>query len=99
MELQDIHVDVQWLLGAVGTLVVLLATLLIKWIKSGFDRNEKEHIDLRKTFQSGIHRIEGRLNHLIMYHQGVPPYHDTEGDEEDWERERETRTRNADDTQ
>ena len=82
----DILTDL--LIGAVALLVAAVAWLVRSWISTGFNRNDREHGELReeiKFTRDTVHEtrehlagVKGRLDHVIHHHENMPPYEEVE---------------------
>jgi hypothetical protein len=78
---EEIAVPLEYVLTAFGTITVLLIGLLLRWIRNGFVRNESEHEKMWAKMSRGFYSVEHRIDHIIRYHGGIPPYPKDEDDE------------------
>lgn len=72
--IENITVPFMWIITGICILLVILGKMLLSWIKAGFRRNDDEHKHMWRAISRGFDRLQGRLDHLIIYHKEVPDY-------------------------
>lgn len=66
-----------FLIGLSGTMVLAFAALFWWILRDAWDRNEREHVDLKlglKEVATEVKDVSRRVDHIILHHERMPPY-------------------------